>query len=108
VNIQLLSDVNRSSKNNHTKIIPPTNNFYKHSRLMKSPESKLALLLERIPRHEKNLDENSFYRSHSMKNKTIKNQNLRRNKIVEYISKKSAIMPPNDYTFSNQLASYYS
>ena len=108
INIQLLSDVNRSIKNNHKKIIPPTNNFYRHSRLMKSPQSNLAVLLERIPRHEKFLDENSFYRSHSVKNKTINNQNLRRNKIIEYISKKSAIMPPNDYTFSNQLVSYYS
>ena len=108
INIQLLSDVNRSNKNNHKKIIPPTNNFYRHSRLMKSPQSNLAVLLERIPRHEKFLDENSFYRSHSVKNKTINNQNLRRNKIIEYISKKSAIMPPNDYTFSNQLVSYYS
>jgi hypothetical protein len=75
---------------------------------MKSPQSNLAVLLEQIPRHEKFLDENSFYRSHSVKNKTINNQNLRRNKIIEYISKKSAIMPPNDYTSSNQLVSYYS
>ena len=50
INIQLLSDVNRSNKNNHKKIIPPTNNFYRHSRLMKSPQSNLAVLLEQIPR----------------------------------------------------------
>ena len=107
VNIQLLSNIHKAKKNNPKKIIPPNNNFYKNSKVTKSPQSNLDFLLDRVPRHEKIFDDKNYIRSHSVKNSTINNEILRRNKIVEYISKNSSIMPPNDYNVSTHLISYY-
>ena len=107
VNIQLLSNVHRNTKNNTKKIIPPNSNFYKNSKVIKNPQTNLDFLLDRIPRHEKFFDDKNYVRSHSVKNSTINNDILRRNKIVEYISKNSSIMPPNDYNVSTHLISYH-
>ena len=107
MNIQLLSNVYQSKKNNPKKIIPPNNNFYRNSKVLKDPKSNLDILLHKIPRYEKIFDEKNFVRSHSVKNSTINSQILRRNKIIEYINKNSSIMPPNDYNASTHLISYY-
>ena len=107
MNIQLLSDVHQNKKNNPKKIIPPNNNFYKNSKVLKDQKSNLDLLLHKIPRHEKFFDEKNFVRSQSVKNSTINSQILRRNKIIEYINKNTSIMPPNDYNASTHLISYY-
>jgi hypothetical protein len=104
VNIQLLSNIHKTKKNNPKKIITPNNNFYKNSKVLKNPQSNLDFLLER---NEKIFDDKNHIHSHSVKSSTINNEILRRNKIVEYISKNSSIMPPNDYNVSTHLISYY-
>mgnify|MGYP007070189059 CR=1 FL=1 len=108
VNIQLLNDENRKNTNNPKKINSSLKNFYKHSKLTKNPEKKLELLLDKIPRHENDEDENNFANSNlSRKKNKNNNQNIRRSKIIEYINKNSAIMPPNDYTTTNQFISSF-
>ena len=104
VNIQLLSNIHKTKKNNPKKIVTPNNNFYKNSKVLKNPQSNLDFLLER---NEKIIDDKNHIHSHSVKSSTINNEILRRNKIVEYISKNSSIMPPNDYNVSTHLISYY-
>ena len=108
VNIQLLNDENKKNTNNPKKINSSLKNFYKHSKLTKNPENKLELLLDKIPRHENDEDENNFANSNlSRKKDKNNNQNIRRSKIIEYINKNSAIMPPNDYTATNQFISSF-
>ena len=108
LNIQLSNDENRKNINNPKKINSSLKNFYKHSKLTKNPEKKLELLLDKIPRHENNEDENVFFNANPPKKK-FKNNNhiIRRSKIIEFINKNSAIMPPNDYTASNQFISIF-
>ena len=99
VNIQL-SNERRYEIKNPKKIISSNKNIYRHSKLIKVPRNNLELLLDKIPKHEK---ENNFLNTHSVKtNKNTSYKNLRKSKIIEFINKNSAIMPPNDYTTSEQ------
>jgi hypothetical protein len=99
VNIQL-SNAQRNVIKNPKKIISSNKNIYRHSKLIKVPRNNLELLLDKIPKHEK---ENNFLNTNSVKtNKNTSYKNLRKSKIIEFINKNSAIMPPNDYNSSNQ------
>ena len=98
LNIQLLSDRPNDIKN-RKKILSTDKNFYRHSKLIKVPKNNLELLLDKIPKHEK---ENTFLNNHSVKTNKNNYKNLRKSKIIEFINKNSAIMPPNDYNSSNQ------
>ena len=101
VNIQLLND---PINNNTTgkKNFPSNTNVFKPSKLLKKPKTNLELLLDRIPKHD-NENENDLNNIHSMKQSKSNHKNLRRSKIIEFINKNSAIMPPNDYNASSQL-----
>ena len=98
LNIQLLSDRTNDIKN-RKKILSTNKNFYRHSKLIKVPKNNLELLLDKIPKHEK---DNTFLNTHSAKPNKNNYKNLRKSKIIEFINKNSAIMPPNDYNSSNQ------
>ena len=98
LNIQLLSDRTNDIKN-RKKILSTNKNFYRHSKLIKVPKNNLELLLDKIPKHEK---DNNFLNTHSAKPNKNNCKNLRKSKIIEFINKNSAIMPPNDYNSSNQ------
>ena len=98
LNIQLLSDRTNDIKN-RKKILSTNKNFYRHSKLIKVPKNNLELLLDKIPKHEK---DNTFLNTHSAKTNKNNYKNLRKSKIIEFINKNSAIMPPNDYNSSNQ------
>ena len=98
LNIQLLSDRTNDIKN-RKKILSTNKNFYRHSKLIKVPKNNLELLLDKIPKHEK---DNNFLNTHSAKPNKNNYKNLRKSKIIEFINKNSAIMPPNDYNSSNQ------
>lgn len=98
LNIQLLSDRTNDTKK-RKKILSTNKNFYRHSKLIKVPKNNLELLLDKIPKHEK---DNTFLNTHSAKPNKNNYKNLRKSKIIEFINKNSAIMPPNDYNSSNQ------
>ena len=98
VNIQL-SNIQRNDIKNPKKLLSSNKNIYRHSKLIKVPRNNLELLLDKIPKHEK---ENNFLNSHSVKTNKNSYKNLRKSKIIEFINKNSAIMPPNDYTTSEQ------
>ena len=98
LNIQLLSDRTNDIKN-RKKILSTNKNFYRHSKLIKVPKNNLEILLDKIPKHEK---DNTFLNTHSAKPNKNNYKNLRKSKIIEFINKNSAIMPPNDYNSSNQ------
>ena len=98
LNIQLLSDRTNDIKK-RKKILSTNKNFYRHSKLIKVPKNNLELLLDKIPKHEK---DNTFLNTHSEKINKNNYKNLRKSKIIEFINKNSAIMPPNDYNSSNQ------
>ena len=98
VNIQLLSDPRNNNKN-QKKMIPSKKNDFRLAKLMKYPKTNLETLLDKIPRHEK---ENNFINPHSVKHNKNNYKSLRKSKIIEFINKNSAIMPPNDYTSSTQ------
>ena len=97
VNIQLLSDPRNNNKN-LKKTIDSKKNSFRQTKLMKYPRTNLELLLDKIPRHE---GENNFINAHSVKKDKNDYKNIRRSKIIEFINKNSAIMPPNDYSSSN-------
>lgn len=98
VNIQLLSE---SRNNNNQKKVPSLkNDVYRHSKLIKQPKTNLELLLDKIPRHD---NEVNFNKAHSMKHSNNDIKNLRKSKIIEFINKNSAIMPPNNYNTTNQI-----
>ena len=98
LNIQLLSDRTNDTKK-RKKILSTNKNFYRHSKLIKVPKNNLEILLDKIPKHEK---DNTFLNTHSSKTNKNNYKNLRKSKIIEFINKNSAIMPPNDYNSSNQ------
>ena len=94
VNIQLLCEPRNNNKN-QKKMIHSKKNSFIPTKLMKYPRTNLELLLDKIPRHEM---ENNFINAHSVKKDKNDYKNIRRCKIIEFINRNSAIMPPNDYT----------
>ena len=102
VNIQLLNDPINNNNTTRKKNFPSNTNVFKPSKLLKKPKTNLELLLDRIPKHD-NENENDLNNIHSMKQSKSNHKNLRRSKIIEFINKNSAIMPPNDYNASSQL-----
>ena len=102
VNIQLLNDPINNNNTTRKKNFPWNTNVFKPSKLLKKPKTNLELLLDRIPKHD-NENENDLNNIHSMKQSKSNHKNLRRSKIIEFINKNSAIMPPNDYNASSQL-----
>ena len=66
VNIQLLNDPINNNNTTRKKNFPSNTNVFKPSKLLKKPKTNLELLLDRIPKHD-NENENDLNNIHSMK-----------------------------------------
>lgn len=93
VNIQLLN-YSRNYNKNPKKINSLKRSVHNNSKLRNEPKENLELILDKIPKHD---NASNLPGSHSTKHSTNNYKSLRRSKIIEFINKNSAIMPPNDY-----------
>ena len=85
-------------KKNPEKLFLSIKHNNKNSQLIKKSKANLELLLDDFQNsEEKQYNENK----HAVKQRKKNYINFRKSKAIEFLSKKSVIMPPNDYTPSS-------